>query len=103
MNEAEKVLHRLATLLNTQNDAHLAKELNVSTSTLWNWKARDTVPYKVCVEVAQRKNVSLDWLLTGKVETQQSFTDTSKLFLEQLQKEIEGIKTRLDNIEKEKK
>jgi len=66
MSETLEVLNRLATALNAKNDAELARKLEVNTSTIATWKARNTIPYKLCVEIAKREKVSLDWLLTGE-------------------------------------
>ncbi|ALG66776.1 helix-turn-helix transcriptional regulator [Beggiatoa leptomitoformis] len=66
MSDTTEVLERLYQLHNVKNDAELARKLNIGTSTISNWRTRDTVPYKICVEISKRDNVSLDWLLTGK-------------------------------------
>ncbi|ALG68341.1 helix-turn-helix domain-containing protein [Beggiatoa leptomitoformis] len=66
MSEAIDVLNRLATVLQAKHDADLARKLEVSTSTIATWKARDTIPYKICVDIARREKVSLDWLLNGE-------------------------------------
>lgn len=51
-----------------RRDVDLCKFLRISASTLSTWKARGTIPYEVCVEVARRNGVSLDWLLMGQGE-----------------------------------
>lgn len=31
-----------------------------------NWRSRNSVPYPLCVNVAEDRGISLDWLLTGE-------------------------------------
>ncbi len=65
MNTAEKILNRLAQALGTTKDIELAQVLRIKHNTISSWKKRDAVPYKVCVDVAKRENISLNWLLLG--------------------------------------
>ncbi|MBA1324598.1 helix-turn-helix domain-containing protein [Pseudomonas plecoglossicida] len=59
------VLIRLKHVTGTSSDSALAKVLDVSPQTLSSWKVRESIPYAFCIAVAQRHNVSLDWLLLG--------------------------------------
>ncbi|MGB4498913.1 MAG: helix-turn-helix transcriptional regulator [Methylococcaceae bacterium] len=63
---AENVIIRLKQILNEKSDQKLGDYLGIPKSTISNWRQRDSVPYSICVQVAQEKNVSLDWLLTGE-------------------------------------
>ena len=63
---AENVIVRLKQILNEKSDQKLGDYLGIPKSTISNWRHRDSVPYSICVQVAQEKNVSLDWLLTGE-------------------------------------
>lgn len=60
------VARRLKQITATSSDAALAKALNVSPQTLSSWKGRDSIPYSLCVDLALREGVSLDWLLLGE-------------------------------------
>lgn len=60
------VVHRLKQATGTSSDAALAKVLDISPQTLSSWKSRDRIPYALCVDLALRKGVSLDWLLLGE-------------------------------------
>ncbi len=62
------VLMRLMSLFNVDNDSELARALNVNRQTLASWRKRDSVPYSICINIAEEKGISLDWLLTGKGE-----------------------------------
>lgn len=61
----EDILVRLAKVLAVNTDTELAKALGTTSSTVSSWKARESVPYAKCVEIARQFNISLDWLLTG--------------------------------------
>jgi hypothetical protein len=63
---AGAVLERLRFALGVDNDTELCKLTGVNRQTMSNWKSRDSVPYPLCVTLAESRNISLDWLLTGK-------------------------------------
>lgn len=64
----DAVLLRLMSLFNVDNDSELARALNVNRQTLASWRKRDSVPYSICINIAEERGISLDWLLTGKGE-----------------------------------
>lgn len=64
----DAVLLRLMSLFNVDNDSELARALNVNRQTLASWRKRDSVPYSICINLAEERGISLDWLLTGKGE-----------------------------------
>ena len=64
----DAVLLRLMSLFNVDSDSELARALNVNRQTLASWRKRDSVPYSICKNIAERRGISLDWLLTGKGE-----------------------------------
>ena len=64
----DAVLLRLMSLFNVDNDSELARVLNVNRQTLASWRKRDSVPYSICINIAEERGVSLDWLLTGRGE-----------------------------------
>ena len=68
----DAVLLRLMSLFNVDNDSELARVLNVNRQTLASWRNRDSVPYSICINIAEERGVSLDWLLTGKGEEEVS-------------------------------
>jgi hypothetical protein len=37
-----------------------------SQSTLSSWRSRDSVPYAICVDIAEERGINLYWLLTGQ-------------------------------------
>jgi transcriptional regulator with XRE-family HTH domain len=65
MKSVKAVLDRLASVLGTTSGNQLAEALGVSPQAVSSWKSRESVPYAQCVEVAEQRGISLDWLLTG--------------------------------------
>jgi transcriptional regulator with XRE-family HTH domain len=64
-------------LTGTRTDAQLSKALGISPQTLSSWKIRESIPYALCMELAQEQGVSLDWLLLG--DGQQNRTSIASL------------------------
>ncbi|WP_174866813.1 helix-turn-helix domain-containing protein [Pectobacterium polaris] len=62
----DAVLSRLMELLGVASDSELARALDVNRQTLASWRKRESVPYSICVNLSEEKNISLDWLLTGR-------------------------------------
>lgn len=71
------ILHRMKDLTGARTDAELAKALSISPQTLSSWKIRGSIPYALCMELAQKHGVSLDWLLLG--DGQQNRTPSASL------------------------
>jgi transcriptional regulator with XRE-family HTH domain len=63
---ADAVLARIRLALGVDNDSELCRQTGVNRQTLSNWKSRNSVPYSLCVELAEEHSISLDWLLTGE-------------------------------------
>ena len=64
--KSQDVLARLKQITGTKSDASLSSALEISPQTLSSWKGRDSTPYSICVEIAQARGISLDWLLLGE-------------------------------------
>jgi hypothetical protein len=64
--KSQAVLARLKHVTGTKTDASLSSALQISPQTLSSWKGRDSTPYSLCVEIAQARGISLDWLLLGE-------------------------------------
>ena len=63
--KSQAVLARLKLATGTTTDASLSSALEISPQTLSSWKGRDSTPYSLCVDFAQSRGISLDWLLLG--------------------------------------
>lgn len=64
--KSQDVLARLKHITGTKTDASLSSALKISPQTLSSWKGRDSTPYAICIEIAQSRGISLDWLLLGE-------------------------------------
>ena len=64
--KSQDVLARLKLITGTKTDASLSSALQISPQTLSSWKGRDSTPYSLCVDIAQTRGISLDWLLLGE-------------------------------------
>lgn len=72
------VIDRLKQVLAVSSDTELCALTDTNKQTLSNWKSRDSVPYTLCVQIADEKGVSLDWLLSGvgQIYRNQPVTET---------------------------
>lgn len=61
----EAVIARLKSIHNVESDSALAKALFTNAQTVSSWKSRNSIPYALCVNVARKHDVSLDWLISG--------------------------------------
>jgi len=76
--KSQAVLARLKQITGTKTDASLSSALQISPQTLSSWKGRDSTPYSLCVDIAQARGISLDWLLLGEGPIlRQTVTDSS--------------------------
>lgn len=64
--KSQAVLTRLKLITGTSTDAALSLALQISPQTLSSWKGRDSTPYAICIDIAQDRGISLDWLLLGE-------------------------------------
>ena len=74
---AGAVLDRLHVVYEVKNDSQLCDVTETPRATLGNWRNRDSVPYSLCVAVAESKGISLDWLLTGEGAMRRSTPDAN--------------------------
>jgi hypothetical protein len=77
--KSQAVLARLKQVTGTKTDASLSSALQISPQTLSSWRGRDSTPYSLCVEIAQARGISLDWLLLGEGPIlRKTMTDSSQ-------------------------
>lgn len=63
---AGDVLDRLQIVFGVNSDSQLCTTIGVPRATLGNWRSRDSVPYDLCMHVAETEGLALDWLLRGE-------------------------------------
>jgi hypothetical protein len=71
----DAVLRRMKHITATTTDAELSCALGVSPQTVSSWKARNSVPYSLCIDLAERHGVALDWLILGNGPQQRSVSN----------------------------
>lgn len=62
---AAAVIDRMQKAAGVGTDIALSAFFGRGKSTAGGWRSRGTVPFDECVILAQRKGISLDWLLLG--------------------------------------
>ena len=64
--DSTSIINRLLEVFDVNNDVDLAGKLGVARGTVSSWRTRGQVPWRQCLEAAISKDVSLDWLITGR-------------------------------------
>jgi len=64
--EIDPILDRIRKLAGTYNDKEMSRIIGIKYGTLDNWKARDSIPEKRIVEIADKFGVPVEWIYTGK-------------------------------------
>jgi len=68
MSDTKIILKRILQEFGFLNNKELANYLEISYDTLNSWLKRESIPLKVINRIVEERNVSYDWLLTGKGE-----------------------------------
>lgn len=63
--QAGPVINRMRQAVGVDTDIALGAVFGLRTAAVSGWRSRNKVPYEECVILAQRKNISMDWLLFG--------------------------------------
>jgi len=63
--DADDIIQRMRQVYAVKHDTELALALGLSKAAPSNWRQRNSPPYDICVEIAGKKGVSLDWLVFG--------------------------------------
>lgn len=64
--DIRSIIERMKEIANTSSDKNFAEFLGVPTSTVSNWKTRDSIPFDVVAEFSANHQVNTDWLIFGK-------------------------------------
>lgn len=78
MRSANEILDKIIGIKGLKNDAALARQFKVKSNTVTNWRKRNSVPYDYIVPLCEEEGWSLNWLLTGQIETKYIETDQEK-------------------------
>jgi hypothetical protein len=63
--DADDIIQRMRQVYAVKRDTELALALGLSKAAPSNWRQRNSPPYDLCVDIASKKGVSLDWLIFG--------------------------------------
>jgi len=60
------ILGRVSRVIRLTANKDIAAELGVDPNVCSQWKTRNTIPWEDLFDFTKRRNISFDWLLTGK-------------------------------------
>jgi phage repressor protein C with HTH and peptisase S24 domain len=69
MRTVDEILDKIIAIKGLKTDAGLSREFNVKPNTVTNWRKRNSIPYDYIVPLCEREGWSLNWLLTGQINT----------------------------------
>jgi len=69
------ILDRLCESLECSNDTELSKVFGVARTTLGSWRARGSIPIEKVCDIAEKNNLSLDYLYFGKQQEKKQSAD----------------------------
>lgn len=62
----QAIIDRMKTVLGVLRDKEVADHFEGSRSNVSAWKSRGSIPFAECLAIAEKYNVSLDWLILGR-------------------------------------
>lgn len=72
----EEITNRLLALTNIKNKSQLAKEMDVSTATMGNWKRRNKIPYEEIITICLKYKIDINYIFSG-AETELNILNNS--------------------------
>lgn len=63
--DADDIIQRMRQVYAVKHDTELALALGLSKAAPSNWRQRNSPPYDLCVDIAKKVGISLDWLIFG--------------------------------------
>jgi len=84
----QNIVDRLSNKLNCKTDKELSDLLDVRRTTLSSWRSKSSIPIEKLTEIARKYDLSLDYLVLGKVQEKKSSLDKELLGKIALQFEI---------------
>lgn len=71
MRNANKIIETLKEIFNLSTDIGLAEKLNISPTTLSTWKSRNSLDYKMIINLCEEHEIDLNYLFLGITENQE--------------------------------
>ncbi|MEN6294487.1 MAG: helix-turn-helix domain-containing protein, partial [Methanobacterium sp.] len=62
----DEILLRLKYIESVNTDNQLSEKLGINAATISMWRKRKSIPSSFLINYCLNKNISIDWLLTGK-------------------------------------
>jgi Peptidase S24-like/Bacteriophage CI repressor helix-turn-helix domain len=62
----QAIIDRMKTVLGVLREKEVAEHFDGARSNVSAWKRRGSIPFAECLEIAEKYNVSLDWLILGR-------------------------------------
>ena len=62
----DEIFKRLRKLESVETNKELASRLEINEKTLSSWKTKNTIPLESLLSIANKYDISLDWLITGE-------------------------------------
>lgn len=85
----DEVILRLKKELNVTKDADLARALGAKPETFTVWKTRNFLPIELIVDICNRNNLSINYILFGKGLKKLAITERKPLTMEEEMEKIE--------------
>ena len=99
MNQENNIVDRLKNLLGLKDDSELAEVLDVSRSTVSNWRNnRSEFPLKYALLLQDKYGVSLDWIYSGGDLEKLNYVREGEPVTYQVD-ELRGMRERLETLE----
>lgn len=73
------IINRIKKIENVNSEYALSKIFNKNQGTITNWKKRNIVPYELLYKYCDERNISFNWLLSGKGNQFISSTDKNNI------------------------
>lgn len=86
MRNIDDILSRIFDKLGITKDIDFCNKYNIKTNTLSTWKKRGSIPYDTIIDISQSANLSLDYILTGKENSNTTNIDYKLEIINNLEK-----------------
>jgi transcriptional regulator with XRE-family HTH domain len=99
MQHANKIIYQLKIILNLSTDLELANFLNISPTTLSTWKSRNSIDYKMIINLCDEHNIDLNKLFLDKEILIKSQNNPFDMLIKAITEEVEKrLSTQLDEL-----
>jgi len=103
--DVKKILSRIGEVVGSKKHEEISRALGVKPQTAANWKTRNAIPWIELYQFALNKDVSIDWILTGRkfgeehkdTEKEKFWNEKERYFFEEI-KELKKKNKVLEDI-----